>query len=204
MHTQRRMHRRGRPHAPHTRTRTQPAQTGARSQDLGGRPTLRVTTPGPPPPRPHAHGRAAPRRDAATQGPPDRGRAPHALTWAARPPGLRAVPAESPPRARRKGGSERGGVAGGGGAGTALPEPPARVIKNPQTARGQNPARRRRRRPAWPAAWTRARAPERPRRGGWGASAEAGEGDDVGRGARPGPGRRGETWVGVRWARRGD
>lgn len=164
---------------------------------------LRVTTPGPPPPRPHAHGRAAPRRDAAPQGPPGRGRAPHALTWAARPPGLRAVPAESPPRARRKGGSERGGVAGGGGAGTALPEPPARVIKNPQTARGQNPARRRRR-PAWPAAWTRARAPERPRRGGWGASAEAGEGDDVGRGARPGPGRRGETWVGVRWARRGD
>lgn len=49
-------------------------------------------------------------------------------------------PPPSPaPSAGREGGSERGGVAGGGGAGTALPEPPARVIKNPQTARPEAP-----------------------------------------------------------------
>ena len=77
-------------------------------------------------------------------------------------------------------------MAGGGGAGTALPEPPARVIKNPQTARRQDPARRR---PAWAAGWTRARAPgaraappgPAPPRGGGGGVGEEG-GDTVGAG----------------------
>lgn len=89
---------------------------------------------------------------------------------AARPPGLSRVSAAVSPAGlgrREEGGGRREEGGGrrerarrrgrGRGRGTALPEPPARVIKNPQTARLQNPARRRRR--SWAAGWTRARDP---------------------------------------------
>lgn len=183
----------------HTHTHAHKEQTNPdrSSQDLRG--ALRVAhaqghhTPRRPPrpdvPSPEAQGhpRAATRTHRVARSPPARRAPPAPLPAAGRPPGPPpAVPPRSRRPARRKGGSERGGVAGGGGAGTALPEPPARVIKNPQTARRQDPARRR---PAWAAGWTRARAPgaraappgPAPRRGGRGRGGGRG-GDTVGAG----------------------
>lgn len=169
-------------HPTHIHARSEHTQTGARmtsgSRTLGDithrhdpRPAAgRSDRPGPaavPARRGHTRSPAAARR----RPPPPTGRPPAPpsplpaappapLPAAARPPGASVRRLRRRLAAlRRKGGSERGGVAGGGGAGKALPEPPARVIKNPQTARGQNPARRRRRRPAWAAGWTRARDP---------------------------------------------
>lgn len=177
-----------------------------------------------PPHRPTSKGpRPSPCDDADTQSPPKSGpRAPAPRRYP-RPAASRGLRLPSPPPsrrpARRKGGSKRGGVAGGGGAGTALPEQPARVIKNPQTARRQDPARRRRRaRPgpqAGPEPGTRALGRPRPdrrpavgagegwggeMRGGAGMKGRGGGGERVGEGRKASVGGWGgrKNWVGVR------